>query len=44
MPLTKEGRKMKRKFQEEYGRRGDSVFFAFLNKHPNIARKIGEKR
>lgn len=35
---------MKRKFQEEYGRRGDSVFYAFLNKNPKIAKKIGEKR
>ena len=42
--LTKQGKIMKKKFEKEYGRRGDSVFYAYLNKHPSIARKIGEKR
>lgn len=40
MPLSKEGEIMKKRFEKEYGNRGDAVFYAFLNKHHEIAKKL----
>ena len=35
--LTKKGRKLKGIFEKEYGKkRGDKIFYAYENKHPEI--------
>ena len=39
MPLTKKGLKAKEGFEEEYGKRGTSVFYAFMSKHPKKTKK-----
>lgn len=45
MPLTKSGKIMRKRFEIEYGpKKGDAVFYSFLNKHPNIARKIERRK
>ena len=36
MPLTKKGQKLLKKFNEEYGEKGKSIFFGYLNKHPHL--------
>lgn len=49
MPLTKKGKKLKKVFEKEYGKKkGDKVFYAYENKHkemkvpsPKEAIKIG---
>lgn len=41
MPLTKTGKKLKSKFKKEYGKKGESIFYAFENKHKG---KIGKKK
>lgn len=35
MPLTHKGRKLKHAFMKEYGRRGESIFYAYEHKHPH---------
>lgn len=36
MPLTKKGKLMLETFQNEYGKKkGEEVFYAYINKHPN---------
>lgn len=36
MPLTSKGKKMKREFEKEYGKKkGDQVFYSYENKHKN---------
>jgi uncharacterized protein (DUF342 family) len=34
MPLTAKGKTIKRKFKSEYGKKGESVFFAYMKSHP----------
>lgn len=40
MPLTKAGRKTLRRFKQEYGPRGESVFYAYMRKHPHETYKM----
>ena len=44
MPLTASGEKMRKQFRREYGKRGDEVFYSYLNKHHSIAKKIERRR
>jgi len=37
MVLTKKGKKIKKNFQKEYGRKkGTSIFYAYERKHPDL--------
>lgn len=38
MPLTKSGKKALGRFVKEYGKRGMSVFYAYMNKNPKRTR------
>lgn len=44
MPLTKAGKKLKRKFMKQYGSRGKEVFYAYERKHPELDLKIERRR
>jgi len=45
MPLTKEGRKVLRKFKEEYGEeKGKEYFYRYMNKNPEKAKKLHKTR
>jgi hypothetical protein len=40
MPLTKKGKRVRKDFLEQYGkRRGNSIFYAYENKNPFIGLK-----
>jgi len=38
MPLTHEGKEVEKHFEKEYGKRGKSVFYAYMKKHPKETR------
>lgn len=41
MPLTLKGKKLIKEFEKEYGKKkGDTVFYAYSNKHPKISSKL----
>lgn len=45
MPLSKSGKQMKAAMKKEYGKKkGESVFYATLNKKPALKRKMEGKR
>ena len=45
MPLTKEGKKVERTFEKEYGKeKGKSVFFGYIKKHPAQTSEFHRKR
>jgi hypothetical protein len=45
MPLTKKGKKMKKAFEKEYGKKkGEDVFYAYENKHKGKGIKKGNKK
>lgn len=44
MPLTKSGKEMMASMKKEYGgKKGESVFYATLNKHPGMKHKMEGK-
>jgi len=44
MPLKKKGKKLKKIFEEEYGKKkGDKIFYAYENKNKNLKRKRRKK-
>lgn len=43
MPLTESGRKVLARMKEQYGERGERVFYATANKRPSLGRKWHKK-
>ena len=40
MPLKKKGKKLKKIFEEEYGKKkGDNIFYAYENKHKGLKKR-----
>lgn len=44
MPLSTTGQQMLDGFKKRYGDKGEQVFYAYLNSHPEIKQKIEGKR
>jgi len=38
MPLTPKGERMLKNFKKRYGKRGEEVFYRFVNKYPKITK------
>jgi len=39
MPLTKTGEKLLKGFKKRYGKKGESIFYAYIKKHPTKTKK-----
>jgi hypothetical protein len=44
MPLTKKGKKVKKEFEKEYGKKGESIFYATENKKKMKGLVKGKRR
>jgi len=42
MPLTKKGEKILKDFKKRYGKRGEEVFYRYINAHPKITKSWHE--